>query len=92
MHIRLARFRDWARDVVVTSSASATIDEELEVVPVSETVTVSGESARAEVVSPVLATVVGAETIEAAPTFGRQTNRVALLDPHFRNTQESAGR
>lgn len=91
VQIRLPQFRDWTREIAVTSSESVPVEARLEVVPISEAVTVSGAGTRAEVTSPALATVVGAETIAGVPTFGRQTNRIALLDPRVRNTQGFGG-
>jgi outer membrane receptor protein involved in Fe transport len=91
MRVTMPQFRDWLRaDVVVASSASVTIDARLDVVPLSESVTVEGGTA-ATVPSPVIAQVIGARTIGSVPIVGRQTNRVALLDPHVRNTQGFGG-
>jgi outer membrane receptor protein involved in Fe transport len=91
IHVRLSQFRDWTRDLVVTSSASAALEARLDVMPLTEATTVTADTTRASVASPVLAEVVGAATISSVPTFGRQTNRVALLDPHVRNTQGFGG-
>lgn len=89
--VTMPQFREWTRrDIVVASSASVTIDATLDLIPVTETVSVIGTS-DVTISSPALAQVLGAETLSSMPVFGRQTNRAALLDPHVRNTQGFGG-
>ncbi|MFN7949377.1 MAG: TonB-dependent receptor [Blastocatellia bacterium] len=80
-------FREAARDLAVLNSGdSLVVDLLLAVAPVTESINVIGDTPGIVSTEPEVSQVVDARRIAELPSNGRNLNRLALLDPHVRNT------
>lgn len=86
MAVSASNFSDYSREgVAVISGETIAVDIELEVAQVSATVNVTDATTQLSG-SPEVSQIIDQKQLNELPTYNRSLNRIALLNPHVRNT------